>query len=115
VFTLTWTKTAQATYEDLTAQAAKAKEKRKLNVKQKSSKQEGLLKQVEKTLRLLAANPKHPGLHTHEYDVIENPYDKNQKAFEAYAQNATPSAYCVFWCYGPKKSELTVIAITPHP
>jgi len=115
VFTLKWTKTAHATYKDLMAQAATVKERRKSKAKKKSSKQEGLLKQVEKTLRLLTANPKHPGLHTHEYDAIENPYDKSQKVFEAYAQNDTPSAYRVFWCYGPKKGELTIIAITPHP
>ncbi len=115
MFVLKWTETAQASYDNLKAQADTVKEKRKSKSKQKSSKQEGLFKQVEKTLRLLTANPKHPGLHTHEYDSIDNPYDQNQKVFEAYAQNDTPSAYRVFWCYGPNKNELTVIAITPHP
>jgi hypothetical protein len=66
----------------------------------KSRKPEGLFKQVHQTIDLLRSNPKHPGLQTHEYTSIENPYDKKQKVFEAYAQNRTPGAYRVFWCYG---------------
>ncbi len=62
-----------------------------------------------------AGNPRHPGLKTHEYNSIENPYDPDTKVFEAYVQNRTPGAYRVFWCYGPRKSEITIIAITPHP
>ena len=76
---------------------------------------EGLFKQVHKTLQLLRGNPRHPGLQTHEYHSLEHPYDPQGKVFEAYAQQKTPGAYRVFWCYGPGKGELTVIAITPHP
>jgi hypothetical protein len=81
----------------------------------KSSPEEGLFRQVHKTLDLLRNNPKHPGLNTHEFTSIPNPYDKKAKVFEAYAQNNRPGAYRVFWCYGPNKDEITVIAITPHP
>ena len=97
------------------AQAAEIRAARKTKDKKKTSKQEGLFKQVHKTLALLRTNPKHPGLRTHEYDSIENPYDEKQKVFEAYAQNKTPGAYQIFWCYGPGKKELTIIAITPQP
>jgi hypothetical protein len=45
----------------------------------------------------------------------ELPFDPAAKVFEAYAQNKTPGAYRVFWCYGPEQGEITVIAITPHP
>ncbi len=76
---------------------------------------EGLFRQVEKCVRLLRADPRHPGLRTHEYSSIENPFDSWQKVFEAYAQNQTPGAYRVFWCYGPGDREITIIAITPHP
>ncbi len=62
-----------------------------------------------------AGNPRQPGLKTHEYNSIENPYDPDTKVFEAYVQNRTPGAYRVFRCYGPRKSEITIIAITPHP
>lgn len=50
-----------------------------------------------------------------ELQAIENPYDPRTKDFEAYVQNRKPGAYCIFWCYGPKKNEITIIANMPHP
>ena len=75
----------------------------------------GLVKQIKKSLAYLQTNPKHPSLNTHEYTSIPHPFDPRQKVFEAYAQNKTPSAYRIFWCYGPPKKQITIIAITPHP
>ena len=75
----------------------------------------GLVKQIKKSLGFLQQNPKHPSLHTHPYTSIEHPYHPNEKVFEAYAQQHTPSAYRIFWCYGPRKGQMTIIAITPHP
>ena len=115
MFALIWTDAAQTVYNRLKSEAEKNLKSRTGKGRKKTSKQEGLFKQVHKTLSLLRTNPKHPSLQTHEYDSIENPYDKNQKVFEAYAQNKTPGAYRVFWCYGPEKQEITIIAITPHP
>ncbi len=115
MFTLKWMAAAQATYDVLRAEAEEILDSRAAKGKKKSSKQEGLFRQVHKTVNLLRANPKHPGLQTHEFPSIENPHDKKQKVFEAYAQNKTPGAFRVFWCYGPGKKEITIIAITPHP
>ena len=115
MFTVKWMDVAVETYDDLKAAAEEVRASRKTKDKKKSSKQEGLFKQVHKTIDLLRSNPKHPGLRTHEYDLIKNPYDEKQKVFEAYAQNKSPGAYRVFWCYGPGKKEITIIAITPHP
>ena len=115
MFSLKWMDAGSKTYNKLKAEAEEIVKARKAKNKKKSSKQEGLFRQVHKTLNLLQSNPKHPGLHTHEYDSIENPYDPDQKVFEAYAQNKTPGAYRVFWCYGPGKKEITIITITPHP
>jgi len=114
-FTAKWTKEAADTYSQLQRAAADAKANREKKRKKKSSKQEGLFKQVEKCVRFLNENPKHTGLQTHEYDSIPHPYDPKQKVFEAYVQNKTLGAYRLFWCYGPKKNEITIIAITPHP
>ncbi len=75
----------------------------------------GLCKQVKKSLGYLQTDPKHPSLNTHPYDAIENPINPSEKVFEAYAQNQTPGAYRIFWCYGPDKKQITIIAITPHP
>ncbi len=76
---------------------------------------EGLYKQVVKCIGFLQANPRHSGLKTHVYSKLKNPYEKNQKVFEAYVQNRTPSAWRVFWCYGREKNQITIINITPHP
>lgn len=115
MYELKWTKAASDTYEELQARAKARREIGKKKKVHKSSQDEGLFKQVAKTISFLRQNPRHPGLHTHEYDSIENPYDKKKKVFEAYAQNRTPGAYRVFWCYGPAANELTILAITPHP
>ncbi len=77
--------------------------------------QAGLIKQIKKSLGYLQTNPKHPSLKTHSYDSIDHPWEAAGKVFEAYAQNNIPSAYRIFWCYGPEKKQITIIAITPHP
>jgi len=46
--------------------------------------------------------------------LIEHPSAAGAKVFEVYVQNRTPGAYRLFWCYGPEKREITIIAITPH-
>lgn len=68
---------------------------------------------VAKSIRFLAADPRHPGLQTHEYTSLKGP--GGEKVFEAYAEQATPAAYRIFWYYGPQKDQITIIAITPHP
>ena len=114
-FTLVWLEESAGTFNELEAAARKSLEKRQKSQKAKASKQEGLFKQVLKCVELLQENPRYPSLNTHEYHSIENPYDPDTKVFEAYVQNRTPGAYRVFWCYGPKAGEITIIAITPHP
>ena len=115
MFALHWAEPASEQFKELQDAAEKALAARRTKGKAKSSKQEGLFKQVFKTIELLKSNPKHPGLQTHEFLSMENPFEKNGKVFEAYAQNKTPNAYRVFWCYGPGKKEITILAITPHP
>jgi hypothetical protein len=112
-FELVWLEEAAEVYQQLMMAARGAFEKRQ--GRGKSSKPEGLFKQIHKCVQLLAADPRHPGLQTHEFLSITNPYDEDGKVFEAYAQNRTPGAYRVFWCYGPKTKQITIIAIAPHP
>ena len=71
------------------------------------------LKAVRKTLGLLETNPRHPGLRSHKFQSMEGP--RGEEVFEAYAEQSTPAAYRVFWCYGPEKGQITVLAITSHP
>ena len=71
------------------------------------------LKAVLKTLGRLETDPRHPGLQSHEFQSLSGTH--GEKVFEVYAEQATPAAYRVFWHYGPKKSQITILAITPHP
>lgn len=114
-YTLIYLPRANAEYETLRTEAFAAERNRTARKQKKRSKAEGLFKQVNKALQFLRDNPKHPGLQSHEYLSLEHPFDKKQKVFEVYVQNNTPAAYRVFWCYGPDKGLITVIAITPHP
>ncbi len=115
MFALIWRPLARLQYDRLRDAALKSHHARQRSGRKKSTKQEGLFAQVRKTIRLLSQNPRHPSLRTHEYRSLKNPYDKRQKVFEAYAQHKTPSAYRIFWCYGPGKGDITIVAITPHP
>jgi hypothetical protein len=72
------------------------------------------LRAVQKTLGLLESNPRHPSLHTHQYSKLQGP-KAGDKVYEAYAENKTPAAFRVFFCYGPKPGDMTILAITPHP
>jgi hypothetical protein len=115
MFKAVWSEEARANFRELEEAALSARVDRQKKKQTKSSKQEGLFKQVSNALAKLEQDPRHPGLTTHEYSDIPNPYDKNQKVFEAYAQNKTPGAYRIFWCYGPNRQQITILAITPHP
>ncbi len=70
-------------------------------------------KAVLKALGYLETNPRHPGLHTHEFSSLKGAH--GEKVFEAYAENKTSAAHRIFWHYGPDKDSITIIAITPHP
>jgi len=114
-FSLVWDTEAAKTYNELKEKAKKSLENRKKVNKLKASKEEGLFKQVRKCIQFLKINPKHPGLQTHEYSTLINPYNPRKKVFEAYAQQNTSAAYRVFWVYGPEKEQITIVAIKPHP
>lgn len=81
----------------------------------------GILKQVNKTLGYLETNLKSKSLQTHEFESLTKRY--GIKIFEAYTQQNTPSAYRVFWHYGPDEIDekgnrtpiITIVGITSHP
>jgi hypothetical protein len=114
-FFLRWDVKARDMYDELRSRPEKSLLNRKISKKAKASREEGLFKQVRKCVQLLKSNPKHPGLATHQYSGLPNPHNPKQKVFEAYVQQSTPAAYRVFWCYGPEKDQITIVAITPHP
>ena len=72
-----------------------------------------ILKAVRKTLGFMETNLRHPSLNTHEFTSLKAP--NGEKVFEAYVQQRTPSAYRIFWYYGPGRKQITIVAIAPHP
>ena len=72
-----------------------------------------LYKQMGKAMALLASNPKHPGLNSHEISALSARY--GMKVFESYLENNTPKAGRIFWVYGPNKKDITIIGLEPHP
>jgi hypothetical protein len=115
MFKFVWTREAANTFHELREAAIESRATRPKAHKAKASRQEGLFKQVVECVSLLESNPRHPGLQTHEFTSIDHPYRKGEEVWEAYVQHKTPGAYRLFWCYGPDKGEITIIAITPHP
>ena len=68
---------------------------------------------IQSIIKLLAKNPRHPSLQTHEFISLRGP--DGEKVFEAYTEQNTPGAYRVLWYYGPSKGIITIFAIVPHP
>jgi hypothetical protein len=78
------------------------------------------LKKVQRALALLEQDPRYPGLHSHQYENF--PGALKMKVWDSYVENKTPSAWRIFWTYGPNETvngkeiaAITVLAITPHP
>jgi hypothetical protein len=71
-------------------------------------------KKVRKALRnLQQVGPRHPGLHSHDYQSIPGPGGRT--LWESYVENKTPSAWRIWWIYGPGDGEITIVTIGPHP
>lgn len=114
-FSVLLSEDAEDTLGELKAAAERSIQARQTGKRKKATRAEGLFKQVAKCIALIAENPRHPGLQTHQFLSVPHPYKADGKVFEAYAQNRTPGAFRVFWCYGPERDQITIIAITPHP
>ncbi|BCB84694.1 hypothetical protein [Phytohabitans suffuscus] len=72
------------------------------------------LKKVRKTLRLLEQQgPRYPGLNSHRYESVPGP--GGAELWESYVENNTPSAWRIWWIYGPDANSLTIVYIGPHP
>ena len=72
-----------------------------------------LFKKLVKAATLLAENPSHPGLSTHEISDLSKRY--GLKVWQSYLENRTPAAGRMFWIYGPVRGCITIIGLEPHP
>lgn len=70
-------------------------------------------KKVRKALLLIEQDPRYPGLNSHPYQSIK-PLNGGT-VWESYVENHTPSAWRIWWEYGPQDGDLTIVTIGPHP
>jgi len=96
-YTLQFTPTAAAVLDDLERSQQYAKK----------------LKKVRNALGRLELDPRHPGLQSHRYESLAGP--NGEPVWESYAENKTPSAWRIWWWYGPGQQEISILAIGPHP
>jgi hypothetical protein len=71
------------------------------------------LKKVRNALGRLQQNPRHPGLNSHKYQSLHG--IRGEDVWDSYVENNTPSAWRVFWHYGPGNGVITIVTIGPHP
>lgn len=72
-----------------------------------------LYKKWGKAMGYLAADPRHPGLQSHEIEALSRRF--GMKVWQSYLENNTPGAGRLYWVYGPGRQEITVIGLEPHP
>lgn len=70
-------------------------------------------KMLVKALNNLANDPRYPGLKSHEIEQLSKRY--GMKVWESYLENNVSVAKRIFWVYGPKRNDITVIGIEQHP
>ncbi|MBR0463936.1 MAG: hypothetical protein IJJ23_06075 [Clostridia bacterium] len=78
-----------------------------------SKAEERLYKLTGKAMRLISADPRHPGLQTHEITALTRRY--GIKVWQSYLENNTPKAGRLYWVYGPGQGNITIIGLEPHP
>lgn len=76
------------------------------------SDEEDLFKRFAKAIQFLSADPKHPGLRTHEIEPMSKKY--GFKVWQSYLDQGQ-NARRIYWVYGPNRREITIIGIEPHP
>lgn len=71
------------------------------------------LKKVRKALGHLQLDPRYPALSSHKYSSVKGV--NGEEVWDSYVENKTPSAWRIFWHYGPSAEHITVVSISPHP
>jgi len=72
-----------------------------------------LYRKIRKALQHLETNPRHPGLKSHEIDVLTEKY--GVRIWESSLENKKSGARRMFWIYGPETKEITIVGIENHP
>ena len=61
----------------------------------------------------LSIDPFYKGLNTHEIPEMSKRY--GERVWQSYLENNKPAAGRFYWSYGPKKDEITITGLEPHP
>lgn len=78
-------------------------------------------RKVRKALARLEQDPRYPGLNSHPYENF--PGHEDEKVWDSYVENNTPSAWRIYWMYGPNRKVLdtgqdipviTILQISAH-
>ncbi|WP_322751077.1 MULTISPECIES: hypothetical protein, partial [unclassified Frankia] len=69
------------------------------------TKDERKLHKVRRALGRLETNPRHPGLNSHPYRSLHG--IGGETVWDSYIENHTPSAWRIFWHYGPEPRTIT--------
>ena len=72
-----------------------------------------LFSKMGKAMRLIANDPRHPGLNTHEITELSARYEF--RVWQSYIENRTPAAGRLYWAYGPGQDDITIMGVEPHP
>jgi hypothetical protein len=72
-----------------------------------------LYKKWGKAMVHLAADPRYPGLHSHEIEALSRRF--GDRVWQSYIENRNSNAGRLYWVYGPGKGDITVIGLEPHP
>jgi len=71
------------------------------------------LKKIRKTQRLLAEQgPAYPGLNTHQIQNRTGPH--GEPVYQSYVENRAPSAWRMWWMYGPREDQIMLLDAGPH-
>jgi hypothetical protein len=70
-------------------------------------------KKVIKCLGFLEIDPAYPSLATHRYESLNKVF--GQSIWESYVEAGTPSAWRIWWFYGPEDGTITVVDLGRHP
>jgi hypothetical protein len=70
------------------------------------------LKKIRKALAQIETDPKYPGLNSHPFHTLFGPL--GEPIWESYVENQAPSAWRVYWYYGPEQGEITIVALSSH-
>lgn len=70
-------------------------------------------KKVLKVLALLEQDPSYRSLETHRYVDLDKVF--GESIWQSNVEAGTPSAWRIWWFYGPDKEAITVVDLGPHP